>query len=205
MRELALYTYNQIEKYQHTLLDKMMNQYHNGLSFMNYACQPFWFYDQQYPTTYFQQVQQTAPTEECFPFLIQPKQNVILYSGSEDRQPESPKKPKKSRRKSLNDLTEDDSLKNIRYTESTKKKAPKVDQADQKEGRNAISNLLRTFFRRLHFRLNKDIQLFQKIIDRHHLSVSVIEFLSWFQNNKVDFRNYIRWASVKRLFSSENQ
>ena len=77
---------------------------------------------------------------------------------------------------------------------------PKALQIDQKPGRNSNSNLLRMFFRRLEHRLIKCPEIILNIIMKHKLDISLEEFQAWVKINRVDFRNYVRITSVRKLF-----
>lgn len=70
----------------------------------------------------------------------------------------------------------------------------------QKEGRNANSNLLRMFFRRLELKKESQNQLIANIIIKYRLSISESDFLDWLETNRIDYRNYVRVPSVQRLF-----
>ena len=66
--------------------------------------------------------------------------------------------------------------------------------------RNMNSNLLRVFFRRMEYKIKRELKLISKIIERHHMKITLGDFLDWYERNKINHRNYIRINSVKKLF-----
>ena len=56
------------------------------------------------------------------------------------------------------------------------------------------------FFRRVENRLVKFPKIVENIIERKKFGFSLQEFKNWIKINRVDFRNYIRLTSVRKLF-----
>ena len=68
--------------------------------------------------------------------------------------------------------------------------------------RNMNSNLLRVFFRRIEYKIRREQKLISQIIEKHHMKITLEDFLDWYERNKINHRNYIRINSVKKLFMS---
>lgn len=79
-------------------------------------------------------------------------------------------------------------------------KQTKPKNLEQKDGRNANSNLLRMFFRRLQYKVENQPEIILSIIQKHKLSICLEDFVDWISASKVDYRNYIRVSCIKKLF-----
>lgn len=74
----------------------------------------------------------------------------------------------------------------------------------QKESRNVLSNLLRILFKNiLEVRMYED--LISKIIGINHLNTTVEDFYLWLETYGINYKNYIRFNSVKRIMVTKRR
>lgn len=57
------------------------------------------------------------------------------------------------------------------------------------------------FFRRLESKVHSSVSI-RSIIEQRELSLTFDEFKSWYEKNRVDYRNYIKIRTVKKLFKN---
>jgi hypothetical protein len=80
-----------------------------------------------------------------------------------------------------------------------------TDFGEQKEGRNANSNLLRMFFRRLEFKIENNPKALKQVWNKLAPTITIQQFAEWLREARVDYRNYIRVPSVRRLFMGKGR
>ena len=71
-----------------------------------------------------------------------------------------------------------------------------------KDVRNAHSNLLRIFFRRLDIQMKQSPEYIKRVIRKNKMRLKISKLAEWLEINKIEHRNYIRLSYVKKMFLS---
>lgn len=87
-----------------------------------------------------------------------------------------------------------------KYESDPSKTSRKREGYEQKAGRNANSNLLRLFFRRLEHRVQRQPSLVVEALRRAGSEGTAEALWEWVRGGGVDCRSYIRVPQAKGLF-----
>lgn len=153
----------------------------------------------------------TLPTQNTptYPYFLQSNSNISSEAKPRlvEETPPSPKETSNSHLKETASFKRVEKLvskiapgKKKRCTSMSKARPKKM---EQKDGRNSNSNLLRMFFRRVELLFQHRPELLLTIIRKHQLNLSLEDFKNWFEEAKVNFRNYMRVSSVRKLFMGD--
>lgn len=78
------------------------------------------------------------------------------------------------------------------------------DKTAQKESRNVLSNLLRILFKNI-LEVKAYEELILRIIEVNRFNTDEVKFYTWLGSFGVNYRNYIKYSSVKRIFTSKKR